>query len=92
MVIGFLQFATILEENTFFGPNTFKFTIALSSAIFVLLLTAHYDSEPGSSASNYVEELTGTVIYDLIDTVSGSAETVIYDLIDMVSSNETLIR
>lgn len=70
MLIGFLNFCKLMEENTFFGPSTFKTTIALSSAIFLLLLTSHYEAPYGSPQRLYVVELTGTVLFDLIDVVS----------------------
>ncbi|PVD24461.1 hypothetical protein C0Q70_14944 [Pomacea canaliculata] len=69
MLIGFLNFCKLMEENTFFGPSTFKTTIALSSAIFLLLLTSHYEAPYGSPQRLYVVELTGTVLFDLIDVV-----------------------
>lgn len=70
MIIGLLNFVEHLREDAFFGPNTFKTTIALSAVIFVLLLTSHFEAPSGSPQRVYIEELTGTVMFDLIDTVS----------------------
>ncbi|KAK3774465.1 hypothetical protein RRG08_000418 [Elysia crispata] len=60
-----------LEEEgiTFWGANTLKTTIALGAIIFLLLLITQHDEELGSEGRIYIEELTGTVVFDIIDTV-----------------------
>ncbi|XP_005095376.1 uncharacterized protein LOC101846570 [Aplysia californica] len=69
------------EEPTFFGPNTMKTTIALSSCIFLLLLTTQHDAPLGSDRRRYIEELTGTVVFDLLDTV---------DILEILFDKETV--
>ncbi|PVD24460.1 hypothetical protein C0Q70_14943 [Pomacea canaliculata] len=68
-LIGFNTFCDSLDEGSFFGPSTFKTTIALSSAIFILLLTSHFEAPSESPQRQYIVELTGTVFFDLIDIV-----------------------
>jgi hypothetical protein len=35
--------------------------------IFTLLLATNHDAKPGSHRRKYIEELTGTVIFDILD-------------------------
>lgn len=67
--ICFKDFVFELDESTFFGPNTLKTSIALSGIIFTLLLATNHDAKPGSHRRKYIEELTGTVIFDILDCV-----------------------
>uniref|UniRef100_A0A0B7B3E8 Uncharacterized protein n=1 Tax=Arion vulgaris TaxID=1028688 RepID=A0A0B7B3E8_9EUPU len=61
---------TLVEEDpSFFGPNTLKTAIALGSCVFFLLLTTQHDAPLGSEKKRYIEELTGTVVFDILDTV-----------------------
>ncbi|KAK3774466.1 hypothetical protein RRG08_000419 [Elysia crispata] len=57
------------EARTFWSANTLKTTIALGAGIFLLLLTTQHDASLGSEGRRYIEELTGTVVYDILDTV-----------------------
>lgn len=70
-IVIFNEVANKLEEEdeSFFGPNVLKTTIALGSCIFVLLLTTQHDAQLGSERRLYIEELTGTVVFDILDTV-----------------------
>ena len=68
------------DDPSFFGPNTFQTTIALGSCIFFLLLTTQHDEAPGTETRRYIEELTGNVIFDLIDVA---------DIIDVFFDEET---
>lgn len=69
-IVVFVKFAVKLEEEhpSFFGPNTLKTTIALGSCVFLLLLTTQHDAPLGSERRRYIDELTGTVVFDLLDT------------------------
>ncbi|XP_046544495.1 transmembrane protein 121B-like [Haliotis rubra] len=69
MAIAFNKFSFRLSEKGFFGPNTLKTSLALASCVFVLLLTSHHDAPPASERKRYIEELTGTVVFDVLDTV-----------------------
>ncbi|CAG2233296.1 unnamed protein product [Mytilus edulis] len=67
--IAFKDFAFLLSEYIFFGPNTLKTTIALGGIVFALLLATNHDAKPGSPRRKYIDELTGTVIFDILDCV-----------------------
>ncbi|XP_063411982.1 uncharacterized protein LOC134694838 [Mytilus trossulus] len=67
--IAFKDFAFLLSEDIFFGPNTLKTTIALCGIIFALLLATNHDAKPCSPRRKYIDELTGTVIFDILDCV-----------------------
>ncbi|XP_067684202.1 transmembrane protein 121B-like [Haliotis asinina] len=69
MAIACNKFSFKLSEDTFFGPNTFKTSLALASCVFILLLMSHHDAPPASERRRYIEELTGTVVFDVLDTV-----------------------
>ncbi|GFR60322.1 cat eye syndrome critical region protein 6-like protein [Elysia marginata] len=69
-VVIFHYFSDDLDESsTFFGPNTLKTTIALGSCTFLLLLITQHNAPAGSDGRRYIEELTGTVVFDILDTV-----------------------
>ena len=70
-VVIFHLFSDDLEESktSFFGPNTLKTTIALGSCTFLLLLITQHDAPAGSDGRRYIEELTSTVVFDILDTV-----------------------
>ncbi|CAG5123677.1 unnamed protein product [Candidula unifasciata] len=70
-IVVFNVFASQLDEEdaSYFGPNTLKTAIALGSCIFFLLLTTQHDAPLGSERRRYIEELTGTVVFDILDTV-----------------------
>ena len=57
------------EAATFWSANTLKTTIALGACIFLLLLITQHDAALGSEGRRYIEELTGTVVFDILDTV-----------------------
>ncbi|GFR71756.1 cat eye syndrome critical region protein 6-like protein [Elysia marginata] len=57
------------EVDTFWGANTLKTTVALGACIFLLLLITQHDAALGSEGRRYIEELTGTVVFDILDTV-----------------------
>ncbi|XP_046544494.1 uncharacterized protein LOC124254691 [Haliotis rubra] len=68
MAIAFNKFSFKLSEDTFFGPNTLKTSLACASCVFVLLLTSHHDAPAASERRRYIEELTGTVVFDVLGT------------------------
>ncbi|GFO18606.1 cat eye syndrome critical region protein 6-like protein [Plakobranchus ocellatus] len=57
------------EADTFWGPNTLKTSVALGACTFLLLLMTQHDAAVGSESRRYIEELTGTVVFDILDTV-----------------------
>ncbi|XP_052674205.1 uncharacterized protein LOC128156196 [Crassostrea angulata] len=67
--IIFNDFADDLDENDFFGPNTLKTSLALAGVVYLLHLSSLHDAKPGSERRAYIEELTGTVIFDIMDCV-----------------------
>ena len=69
-LVIFHYFSGQLDETaSFFGPNTLKTTIALGSCTFVLLLITQHDTPAGSDGRKYIDQLTGTVTFDIMDTV-----------------------
>lgn len=69
VIVIFTTFSTELDEQeSFFGPNTLKTTIALGSVIFTLLLMTQHDAPVASERKKFIQELTGTVMFDLLDT------------------------
>ena len=70
-VVTFRWFSHHLAEatSTFFGPNTLKTTIALGSCTFLLLLITQHDVPAGSDGRRHIEEMAGTVVFDILDTV-----------------------
>jgi hypothetical protein len=67
--IIFIDFADDLDENNFFGPNTLKTALALAGVVFLLHLSSLHDAKPGSERRAYIDELAGTVIFDIMDCV-----------------------
>lgn len=67
--IIFNDFAWKLNEEDVFGPNTLKITISLAAIIFLLLLMSHHDAEPNTKRRYYIEEMTATVVFDILDSV-----------------------
>ncbi|KAL3861875.1 hypothetical protein ACJMK2_007889 [Sinanodonta woodiana] len=64
--------ATELNELDFFGPNTLKTTTALAGVVFVLLLSSQHDAKSGSNRRRYIDELTWTVVFDILDGVDST--------------------
>lgn len=58
------------EENkpSIFGANTFKTAVAIGSCIFIFLLTTQHDAPLGSRRRSYIYDLTGHVVFDILDT------------------------
>jgi hypothetical protein len=67
--IIFIDFADDLDESNFFGPNTLKTALALAGVVFLLHLSSLHDAKPGSERRAYIDELAGTVIFDIMDCV-----------------------
>lgn len=67
--IIFNDFAWELKEENVFGPNTLKITISLAAIVFLLLLMSHHDAELNSERRHYIEEMTATVVFDILDSV-----------------------
>ncbi|XP_048778083.1 uncharacterized protein LOC125681867 [Ostrea edulis] len=67
--IIFIDFADDLDESNFFGPNTLKTALALTGVVFLLHLSSLHDAKPGSERRAYIDELAGTVIFDVMDCV-----------------------
>lgn len=69
VAIIFRDFAFKLKEEDFFGPNTLKINISLAAFVFMLLLLSHHDAEVDSDRKYVIAELTGTVIFDVLDSI-----------------------
>ncbi|XP_048778085.1 uncharacterized protein LOC125681869 [Ostrea edulis] len=67
--IIFIDFADDLDESNFFGPNTLKTALALTGVVFLLQISSLHDAKPGSERRAYIDELAGTVIFDVMDCV-----------------------
>lgn len=66
-----LKKVTRIEEDDpgFMGPNALKTTIGLSGCVFLCFLMTQHDAPLGTERRQYIEELTGTVVFDILDTV-----------------------
>ena len=82
VAIIFKDFAYDLKEEDFFGPNTLKFNIALAAFVFMLLLLCHHDAEVSSNRKHIIAELTGTVVFDVLDSV---------DVLDVLFDKEAIV-
>lgn len=69
VAIIFSDFAQDLIEDDFFGPNTLKVCISLACAVFLLLLMMHHDATPGTGRKHQIEEFSGTVVFDILDSI-----------------------
>ncbi|KAK3595601.1 hypothetical protein CHS0354_009557 [Potamilus streckersoni] len=69
VAIIFKHFAWEFNEKEFFNANTLKINISLASLIFVLLLMSHHDAELDTRRRRYIEGLTATVVFDILDSV-----------------------
>ncbi|XP_069141726.1 transmembrane protein 121B-like [Argopecten irradians] len=67
--IIYKDIAGTLNEENVFGPNTLKVTVSSTSFIFILLLLTHHDAIPGTNRKYKIEELSGTVIIDILDSI-----------------------
>lgn len=81
VAIIFKDFAFQLKEEDFFGPNTLKINISLAAFVFMLLLLSHHDAEIDSERKHIIAELTGTVIFDVLDSV---------DVLDVLFNKEAI--
>ncbi|OWF51251.1 uncharacterized protein LOC110449427 [Mizuhopecten yessoensis] len=61
--------AWTLNETNVFGPNALKITVSGTGFVFLLLLMTHHDAVPGTTRKSYIEELTGTVVFDVLDAI-----------------------
>ena len=69
VIFIFKEFAWKLDEDSFFDPNTLKTSIALAGLVFLLLMTTLHNAKPGTKRRRYIEELTGTVMFDILDGI-----------------------
>lgn len=67
--IIYRDFAWELKEDISFGPNALKITVSATGFVYVLLLLTHHDAIPCTSRRYYIEELSGTVLIDVLDSV-----------------------
>lgn len=58
-----------LQPDEVITQNYLKVAIALSSVVFLLLVNAHHDAPSGSSRSDYISTIVGSVTVDILDTV-----------------------
>ena len=70
VAIIFWNFAYMLEEENFFGPNMLRTDIALASIVFFLLVLTHADTAPNSPRDTYINLVIGRVTLDVLDTVT----------------------
>lgn len=61
--------ASKLKEQDFLGPNTLKAGAACTPLIFILLVYAHHDAKPHTVRKYYIQSLTGSVAFDLFDSL-----------------------
>ena len=61
--------ASKLKEKDFLGPNTLKAGAACTPLIFILLVFAHHDAKPHTLRKYYIQSLTGSVAFDLFDSL-----------------------
>jgi len=61
--------STRLKETDFLGPNTLKAGVACTPLIFILLVYAHHDAKPHTIRKYYLQGLTGTVAFDIFDSL-----------------------
>ncbi|XP_059165345.1 uncharacterized protein LOC131947953 [Physella acuta] len=57
-----------LMKNSFYSSNTFKTAVALGSCIYPLLLYTQHDAPRCSPEWKYIDDLTDTVVFDILDT------------------------
>ncbi|XP_060079758.1 transmembrane protein 121B-like [Ylistrum balloti] len=67
--IIYQDIARTLNEASVFGPNTLKMTISTASFVFVLLLLTHHDAIASCNRRYRIEELSGTVLFDVLDSI-----------------------
>jgi hypothetical protein len=68
IIVIFSTFSTDLEEDSFFGPNTLKTTIALTGGVFITYLPTLNDIQHGHR-KDIIITLTSTVVFDILDGV-----------------------
>lgn len=69
VAIIFKDIAYKLNEEDFFGPNTLKIAISSAAFVFLFLLLTHHNAETDSLRKILINELTGTVVFDVLDSV-----------------------
>ena len=69
VAIIFKDIAFQLKEEDFFGPNTLKICISSAAFVFLFLLLSHHNAETDSLRKIFINELTGTVVFDVLDSV-----------------------
>ena len=69
VAVIFNNFAHDLKEHNFFGENTLKTSIALDGLVFVSFLATQHNIKPHTERRAAVEELTGTLLFDVLDGV-----------------------
>ncbi|XP_033745133.1 LOW QUALITY PROTEIN: uncharacterized protein LOC117330763 [Pecten maximus] len=67
--IIYRDIAGTLNHSNVFGPNTLKITVSGTCFVFLLLLLTHHDAIPSSKRKHKIEELSGTVVFDVLDAV-----------------------
>ncbi|XP_052820048.1 uncharacterized protein LOC128245867 [Mya arenaria] len=68
VIMVFTKFSTDLDEDSFFGPNTMKTSIALAGLVFLTFLPTQHDARAEHRRQN-INTLTATVIFDILDGV-----------------------
>lgn len=81
VAIIYKDIAFKLNEEDFFGPNTLKFSISSAAFVFLFLLLTHHNAEMDSLRKIFINELTGTVVFDVLDSV---------DILDVLFDHEAI--
>lgn len=81
VAIIFKDIAFKLNEEDFFGPNTLKISISSAAFVFLFLLLTHHNAETDSLRKIFINELTGTVVFDVLDSV---------DILDVLFDHEAI--
>ena len=59
-----------METSETIGPGFLQTALGLTAIVFLLLTSVHHDALPGSSRSDYINQISTTVTFDILDTVN----------------------
>lgn len=64
------EIINLLSPKDAFGPQLLKLSIALSTMVFILLVSAHHDAEKDSQRSMAIKSMCTNTAFELLDSVS----------------------
>ncbi len=70
VVILFNRTAQFLPDSQWYGPNLLKTAVTLSSIVFLTLVLTHHDAPAGSEQEAFVDVISHSVTFDLMDTTA----------------------